>query len=86
MAEEDSIRSKAIGQELIEAQEEFSRMPSQKLHPRELRSDELICQAFHPLLRVRNPIQNPKTTPRTIESCSIAKSDPRSSGGLISAM
>jgi hypothetical protein len=38
------------------------------------------------LLRVKKPSQNPATTPKTIDSCSSAMSDPRSSGGLISAM
>lgn len=36
--------------------------------------------------RVKNPVQNPKTTPNTIASCSSDMSDPRTSGGLISAM
>lgn len=35
---------------------------------------------------VMNPVQNPNTTPRTIENCSSAINEPRTSGGLISAM
>ena len=38
------------------------------------------------LFRVRNPVQKPRTHPRTMENCSNANSDPRTSGGLISAM
>lgn len=38
------------------------------------------------LSRVKNPAQKPKTTPRTIASCSSDMSEPRISGGLISAM
>ena len=36
--------------------------------------------------RVKNPVQNPTTHPRTIEKCSSASNEPRTSGGLISAM
>lgn len=36
--------------------------------------------------REKNPAQNPRTTPRTMASCSRAMSEPRTSGGLISAM
>ena len=40
----------------------------------------------HSRERVINPVQNPNTTPETIANCSNAMSEPRSSGGLISAM
>ena len=86
MAGEGNIRSKVKCQGVIEAQEEFSKMLSQKLFPPRIRLGKAKYHAPDSLLRVRNPIQNPKTTPRTIASCSIARSDPRSSGGLISAM
>lgn len=36
--------------------------------------------------RVKKPVQNPRTTPRTMENCSSAVKEPRSSGGDISAM
>jgi len=36
--------------------------------------------------RVKKPVQNPSTHPSTIENCSRASNDPRTSGGLISAM
>ena len=36
--------------------------------------------------RVMKPVQNPNTTPSTMESCSRAISEPRTSGGLISAI
>ena len=35
---------------------------------------------------VINPVQNPRTHPRTIENCSSASNEPRISGGLISAI
>jgi hypothetical protein len=35
---------------------------------------------------VINPVQNPTTHPKTIESCSSASNEPRISGGLISAI
>jgi hypothetical protein len=38
------------------------------------------------LFRVRKPVQKPRTHPRTMENCSSARIDPRTSGGLISAM
>ena len=38
------------------------------------------------LFRVKKPVQNPSTHPRTMENCSSANSDPRTSGGLISAI
>jgi hypothetical protein len=40
------------------------------------------CSPF----RVKNPVQNPTTHPRTIENCSRASIEPRVSGELISAM
>ena len=36
--------------------------------------------------RVMKPVQKPNTTPRTMDSCSSARSEPLTSGGLISAM
>ena len=38
------------------------------------------------LLRVKKPAQKPRTAPRTIANCSRAMREPRTSGGLISAM
>lgn len=40
------------------------------------------CSPF----RVKKPVQNPTTHPRTIENCSRASNEPRVSGELISAM
>ena len=40
----------------------------------------------HVPLRVKNPVQKPSTAPRTMENCSRAISEPRTSGGLISAI
>ena len=86
MAAGGNIQHRVKCQEIIEVQGEFSKMLSRKLWFRRIRSCFAKDHALHSLLRVRNPSQNPKTTPRTIASCSIDKSDPRSSGGLISAM
>ena len=36
--------------------------------------------------RVKNPVQNPSTAPKTMANCSRAIKEPRTSGGLISAM
>ena len=38
------------------------------------------------LSRVKKPVQNPRTAPRTMANCSRAISDPLTSGGLISAI
>lgn len=56
----------------------------QKLNQSEVCADRLEKLDIHE--RVMNPVQKPKTTPRTIDNCSRAMREPRTSGGLISAM
>lgn len=79
-----SIPDQGLGLGQSECQAGFARMPTKEL--KRILAIETVIRYKNVLERVMKPVQNPKTTPRTIENCSSAISEPRTSGGLISAM
>jgi len=80
-----SIRWRVQFQEWVASRAESAT----KRNPRLYKKTEIMPTSSKKIslqLRVRKPVQKPRTTPKTIENCSNAMSDPRTSGGLISAM
>jgi hypothetical protein len=76
--------AKYLGQ--VELQVVFARMTTLQLNKWNSQNRFDKQWLYNVLDRVKNPAQNPKTTPRTMDSCSRAIREPRTSGGLISAM